>query len=116
MDGHLQVVLLTIATFPFPLYIRASQLLPSDSFISSLCFLFVVKLCLQSNSTNAIGLGQDRSLIWVEGDAEALKFEDDSMDGYTIAFGIRNVTHIEKALAEAYRYAVNCIHDEACFC
>ncbi|XP_021845852.2 2-methoxy-6-polyprenyl-1,4-benzoquinol methylase, mitochondrial isoform X2 [Spinacia oleracea] len=50
------------------------------------------------------GLGGDRSLIWVEGDAEALTFEDNSMDGYTIAFGIRNVTHIEKALAEAYRY------------
>lgn len=49
------------------------------------------------------GLGQDKSLVWVEGDAEALKFEDNSMDGYTIAFGIRNVTHIEKALAEAYR-------------
>jgi 2-methoxy-6-polyprenyl-1,4-benzoquinol methylase len=27
------------------------------------------------------------------------------MDGYTIAFGIRNVTHIEKALSEAYRLA-----------
>lgn len=50
-----------------------------------------------------IGLGEDRSLVWVEGDAEALSFEDGSMDGYTIAFGIRNVTHIEKALAEAYR-------------
>ncbi|KAL2903251.1 2-methoxy-6-polyprenyl-1 4-benzoquinol methylase mitochondrial [Bienertia sinuspersici] len=49
------------------------------------------------------GLGDDRSLIWVEGDAEALKFDNDSMDGYTIAFGIRNVTHIEQALAEAYR-------------
>ncbi|KAK4478920.1 hypothetical protein RD792_014427 [Penstemon davidsonii] len=49
------------------------------------------------------GLGGDKSLIWVEGDAEALKFEDESMDGYTIAFGIRNVTHIEKALSEAYR-------------
>ncbi|XP_021744984.1 2-methoxy-6-polyprenyl-1,4-benzoquinol methylase, mitochondrial-like isoform X1 [Chenopodium quinoa] len=49
------------------------------------------------------GLGGDTSLIWVEGDAESLKFEDNSMDGYTIAFGIRNVTHIEKALAEAYR-------------
>ncbi|KAL0426680.1 UNVERIFIED_CONTAM: 2-methoxy-6-polyprenyl-1,4-benzoquinol methylase, mitochondrial [Sesamum latifolium] len=49
------------------------------------------------------GLGEDKSLVWVEGDAEALKFEDDSMDGYTIAFGIRNVTHIEKALAEAHR-------------
>ncbi|GAB4853504.1 2-hexaprenyl-6-methoxy-1,4-benzoquinone methyltransferase [Ancistrocladus abbreviatus] len=49
------------------------------------------------------GVGENPSLIWVEGDAEALKFEDNSMDGYTIAFGIRNVTHIEKALSEAYR-------------
>ncbi|XP_057798321.1 2-methoxy-6-polyprenyl-1,4-benzoquinol methylase, mitochondrial [Salvia miltiorrhiza] len=49
------------------------------------------------------GFGEDKSLIWVEGDAEQLKFEDASMDGYTIAFGIRNVTHIEKALVEAYR-------------
>ncbi|XP_050247388.1 2-methoxy-6-polyprenyl-1,4-benzoquinol methylase, mitochondrial-like isoform X2 [Quercus robur] len=50
------------------------------------------------------GLGEDKSLIWVEGDAEALKFKANSLDGYTIAFGIRNVTHIEKVLAEAYRY------------
>lgn len=49
------------------------------------------------------GLGEDNSLTWVEGDAEALSFDDNSMDGYTIAFGIRNVTHIEKVLAEAYR-------------
>ncbi|XP_019187384.1 PREDICTED: 2-methoxy-6-polyprenyl-1,4-benzoquinol methylase, mitochondrial isoform X2 [Ipomoea nil] len=49
------------------------------------------------------GFGEDKSLIWMEGDAEALKFENSSMDGYTIAFGIRNVTHIEKVLAEAYR-------------
>ncbi|KAL9376801.1 hypothetical protein Peur_030921 [Populus x canadensis] len=49
------------------------------------------------------GLGEDKSLIWLEGDAEALSFEDNTMDGYTIAFGIRNVTHIEKVLAEAYR-------------
>ncbi|KAJ7957245.1 2-methoxy-6-polyprenyl-1,4-benzoquinol methylase, mitochondrial [Quillaja saponaria] len=49
------------------------------------------------------GLGEDRSLTWVEGDAESLNFVNDSMDGYTIAFGIRNVTHIEKVLAEAYR-------------
>ncbi|CAN1168328.1 2-methoxy-6-polyprenyl-1,4-benzoquinol methylase, mitochondrial [Linum perenne] len=49
------------------------------------------------------GLGEMKSLVWVEGDAEALNFPDNSMDGYTIAFGIRNVTHIEKALAEAHR-------------
>lgn len=50
-----------------------------------------------------VGLGGDHTLLWVEGDAEALSFGDCSMDGYTIAFGIRNVTHIERALTEAYR-------------
>lgn len=37
------------------------------------------------------------------GNAEALPFPDDSFDAYTIAFGIRNVTHIDKALKEAHR-------------
>jgi demethylmenaquinone methyltransferase/2-methoxy-6-polyprenyl-1,4-benzoquinol methylase len=35
--------------------------------------------------------------------AEQLAFPDRRFDAYTIAFGIRNVTHIEAALAEAYR-------------
>jgi demethylmenaquinone methyltransferase / 2-methoxy-6-polyprenyl-1,4-benzoquinol methylase len=39
----------------------------------------------------------------IEGNAEALPFEAKSFDAYTIAFGIRNVSHIDKALAEAYR-------------
>ena len=37
------------------------------------------------------------------GDAEQLPFDDASMDAYTIAFGIRNVTRIEAALSEARR-------------
>ena len=38
------------------------------------------------------------------GNAEDLsEIESDSLDLYTIAFGIRNVTHIDRALAEAYR-------------
>ena len=37
------------------------------------------------------------------GNAEALPFPDKSFDAYTIAFGIRNVTLIERALAEAFR-------------
>nr|CAB3489108.1 unnamed protein product [Digitaria exilis] len=49
------------------------------------------------------GYNDEHCLSWIQGDAEALSFEDGSMDGYTIAFGIRNVTHIEKALSEAYR-------------
>ena len=30
------------------------------------------------------------------GDAENLPFDEDSFDLYTIAFGIRNVTHIDR--------------------
>jgi demethylmenaquinone methyltransferase/2-methoxy-6-polyprenyl-1,4-benzoquinol methylase len=36
-------------------------------------------------------------------DAERLPLSDATFDAYTIAFGIRNVTNIDKALAEAYR-------------
>ena len=43
------------------------------------------------------------SLDWVVGDAMALPFPDASFDVYTISFGIRNVTRIPDALAEAYR-------------
>ena len=42
-------------------------------------------------------------LDWVVGDAMALPFADNSFDVYTISFGIRNVTRIADALAEAYR-------------
>ena len=37
------------------------------------------------------------------GNAETLAFPDNTFDAYTIAFGIRNVTHIDRALAQAYR-------------
>ncbi len=37
------------------------------------------------------------------GNAEELAFPDRSFNAYTIAFGIRNVTHIDRALAEARR-------------
>jgi len=38
------------------------------------------------------------------GNAETLeKIEDESIDLYTIAFGIRNVTHIDRVLKSAYR-------------
>ena len=40
---------------------------------------------------------------WICGDAEDLPFPDRSIDVYTIAFGLRNVTNISKALQEAQR-------------
>ena len=40
---------------------------------------------------------------FIEGNAEALPLPDAGFDAYTIAFGIRNVPRIERALVEAYR-------------
>ena len=42
-------------------------------------------------------------LTFIEGNAEALALPDSRFDAYTIAFGVRNVPRIERALGEAYR-------------
>ena len=42
-------------------------------------------------------------VVFSIGNAESLPFPDKSFDAYTIAFGIRNVTRIDAALAEAFR-------------
>ena len=47
--------------------------------------------------------GGDTVVIFAEANAEALPFADRSFDAATIAFGIRNVPRIERALAEAFR-------------
>ncbi|XP_790868.3 2-methoxy-6-polyprenyl-1,4-benzoquinol methylase, mitochondrial [Strongylocentrotus purpuratus] len=47
--------------------------------------------------------GIQSGISWVCGNAEELPIADDSMDAYTIAFGIRNVTNVDQALDEAYR-------------
>lgn len=60
---------------------------------------------------NMLDVGRDRAidkgfingLTWTCGDAQKLPFDDSTFDATTIAFGIRNVTHIDQALSEAYR-------------
>ncbi|GAA4760698.1 class I SAM-dependent methyltransferase [Novosphingobium ginsenosidimutans] len=42
-------------------------------------------------------------LVWSRQNAEELSFPSRFFDAYTIAFGIRNVTRIDHALAEAHR-------------
>ncbi|HEV7462711.1 MAG TPA: bifunctional demethylmenaquinone methyltransferase/2-methoxy-6-polyprenyl-1,4-benzoquinol methylase UbiE [Methyloceanibacter sp.] len=51
----------------------------------------------------ARGEKEANSLSFVRGNAEALPFAKASFDAYTIAFGMRNLTHFEAALAEAFR-------------
>jgi len=43
------------------------------------------------------------NIRWVCGDGESVPIPDASMDAFTIAFGIRNVTHIDRVLTEARR-------------
>lgn len=58
-----------------------------------------------------VQVGRDRALNkgwldgfqWTTGNAESLPFPDNSFDVYTIAFGLRNVTHIDTAIKEAWR-------------
>ena len=47
--------------------------------------------------------GGEPEMSWSVGDAMALHLPDASVDAYSISFGIRNVAHIDKALAEARR-------------
>ncbi|XP_050538961.1 2-methoxy-6-polyprenyl-1,4-benzoquinol methylase, mitochondrial [Daktulosphaira vitifoliae] len=62
------------------------------------------KFMLKEGNRRALNLRLNNELIsWQECDAELLPFESDSFSAYTIAFGIRNVTHIDKVLDEAYR-------------
>ena len=62
-------------------------------------------------NSDMLRVGEERAKDWrwsgqvkfVEANAEELPFEDESFDAYTIAFGIRNVPRIDKALSEAFR-------------
>ena len=62
-------------------------------------------------NADMLRVGAERAKSWrypaqvdfVEANAEELPFENNSFDAYTIAFGIRNVPQIDKALAEAHR-------------
>jgi demethylmenaquinone methyltransferase/2-methoxy-6-polyprenyl-1,4-benzoquinol methylase len=62
-------------------------------------------------NSHMLGVGQTRAeakafegrVEFACGDAETLPFPDRSFDAYTIAFGIRNVTHVDRALKDAFR-------------
>jgi ubiquinone/menaquinone biosynthesis C-methylase UbiE len=67
-----------------------------------------------------LGVGRERAvkrghvdsaeIQWQEANAEVLPFEDNSFDLYTIAFGIRNCTHVDRVVAEAYRVSKQISH------
>jgi demethylmenaquinone methyltransferase/2-methoxy-6-polyprenyl-1,4-benzoquinol methylase len=58
---------------------------------------------LEVGRDRALDDGRLGSIDWLCADAEALPLADRSIDAYTIAFGIRNVTRIDSVLTEARR-------------
>jgi demethylmenaquinone methyltransferase/2-methoxy-6-polyprenyl-1,4-benzoquinol methylase len=58
---------------------------------------------LEVGRDRAIDRGLLAGIDWLAGDAERLPVADLVADAYVIAFGLRNVTHIDRALGEAYR-------------
>jgi demethylmenaquinone methyltransferase/2-methoxy-6-polyprenyl-1,4-benzoquinol methylase len=61
------------------------------------------KEMLKVGKARAIDRGYLKGFDWVTGNAESLPFGERQFNLYSIAFGLRNVTHIDDALAEAYR-------------
>ena len=58
---------------------------------------------LEVGRERAAARGLDGVVTFEQGNAEELAYPDRSFDCVTIAFGIRNVPRIERALDEAYR-------------
>lgn len=58
---------------------------------------------LRVGQARAIDKGMMDVFKWVEGNAEALPFNDRQFDALTIAFGLRNVARIDDALADFAR-------------
>ncbi|MCC7252226.1 bifunctional demethylmenaquinone methyltransferase/2-methoxy-6-polyprenyl-1,4-benzoquinol methylase UbiE [Hyphomicrobium sp.] len=58
---------------------------------------------LEEGRSKVSNKGLAPRITLAQGNAEALPFPDRAFDAYTIAFGIRNVTHIDAALREAHR-------------
>ncbi|MBL4800939.1 MAG: bifunctional demethylmenaquinone methyltransferase/2-methoxy-6-polyprenyl-1,4-benzoquinol methylase UbiE [Emcibacter sp.] len=75
----------------------------SDSIAAEVTVCDINAEMLKVGRDRAIDRGILRNIEWVCGNAECLSFPNNSFEAYTIAFGIRNVTNIDKALAEAHR-------------
>ena len=63
--------------------------------------------CVEPNTKmleeGKINLKKFKNIKWINSQAENLPVKDDTYDFYSISYGLRNVTDINKALKEAHR-------------
>ena len=69
----------------------------------TVCDFNASMLKIGEKRSEQLGYNLRSKINWIEGDAQNLPFNSNSFDAYTIAFGIRNVVDINKALEESYR-------------
>ncbi|WP_243389743.1 bifunctional demethylmenaquinone methyltransferase/2-methoxy-6-polyprenyl-1,4-benzoquinol methylase UbiE [Arboricoccus pini] len=81
----------------------AMRILDRQPLVGRVTLIDINYQMLRVGRGKAINKGRLANLDWVTGDAMALPLPGNAVDAYTIAFGMRNVTHIERALAEAHR-------------
>ncbi|MBN2329446.1 MAG: bifunctional demethylmenaquinone methyltransferase/2-methoxy-6-polyprenyl-1,4-benzoquinol methylase UbiE [Candidatus Omnitrophica bacterium] len=82
------------------LAIRAAQSIQPNGHVAALDF-----------TPNMMAAGRERTQLfesaqifsWIGGDATQLPFADESFDGASVGFGLRNVASIEAVLQEVYR-------------
>ena len=73
----------------------------SDAIASDFC-VEMLKLCDMKINKSSL-----TNVCCIQNDAENLSFKDNSFDGAIVAFGIRNVADIKKALSEMHRVVRN---------
>jgi len=60
---------------------------------------------LRIGKSKVMEQGVDGIISCIIGNAESLQFADNMFDAVTVGFGVRNVTHLEKAFSEMFRVA-----------
>jgi demethylmenaquinone methyltransferase/2-methoxy-6-polyprenyl-1,4-benzoquinol methylase len=105
LKPHPGQVLLDVAGGTGDIALRAlPRLAPEEATpVPSIVVCDTSQTMLEIGRARALDEGILVGIEWVCADAERLPVADRSIDLYTIAFGLRNVTRIDAALAEAHR-------------
>ena len=98
------IVLLDVAGGTGDIAVRVLQYLQNRGTKGRILICDLTPEMLMIGRQRAMAAGLEPSTIeWICGTAESLPFPDCSVDAYTIAFGLRNVTCVDTALREARR-------------
>jgi demethylmenaquinone methyltransferase/2-methoxy-6-polyprenyl-1,4-benzoquinol methylase len=92
----------------------AAVVRPGDRVLDTCCGTGDLALACERAGGRVIGLDFSERMLerarrkssaieWVQGDALALPFEDDSFDAATVGFGVRNLEDLDRGLAELAR-------------